>query len=70
MEQLPVKIKGGSYVSKCENYGVFVFIFLLFVSVFLQKHYKNRGFRQVWPLFSFDLGVQKVGSIIGTHLCQ
>ena len=24
MEELPVKIKGGRYVSKCENYGVFV----------------------------------------------
>ena len=25
VEQVPVKIKGGSYVSECENYGVFVF---------------------------------------------
>ena len=38
MEQLPVKIKGGNCVSKCENYGVFVF-FLMFICVFLQKQY-------------------------------
>ena len=26
MEQLPVNMKVGSYVCKCENYGVFVFL--------------------------------------------
>ena len=35
MEQLPVKIKGDSYVSRCESYGVSVFWVLSFVGVFL-----------------------------------
>ena len=39
VEQLLVK--GGSYVPKSENYGVFCFhVFLMFVCVFLQKHYE------------------------------
>ena len=41
MERLPGKIKAGNYVSECDNsgvYGVFVFCFVRFVCVFLQKH--------------------------------
>ena len=32
VEQLPGKIKGDSYVSKCENYGVFVFDVFMYAS--------------------------------------
>ena len=32
VEQLPAKIRGGSYVSKCENYGAFVVFVLSFLS--------------------------------------
>ena len=39
VEQLPGKIEGGSYVSKCENYGVF-FCLLRFACMLLQKHCK------------------------------
>ena len=73
VEQVPVKIKGGNYVSKCENYGVFAFCFLVFVCVLLQKHYKNSGFSQFWPLFCFlDAKARvnnwaTVGSITGPH---
>ena len=53
VEQLAGKIKGDSYASKCENYGVFFWGGgLLFVCVFLQKHYKYRGFSQFGALFS------------------
>ena len=61
VEQLPGKIKGGNYVSGCENHGVFVI--LMFVCMFLQKQYKLRGFS-----IAFDLGVQKVGSISAPHV--
>ena len=56
MEQLPVKIKGGNYVP---NVKIMVFLCVL------QKHYKNRGFNQFWPLFLGAFWVQKVGSITG-----
>ena len=51
VEQLPVKIKRGNYVFKCENYGVFVF------GVFLQKHYKI-GFRPILTIVFGFLGAK------------
>ena len=59
MEELPVKIKGGSYVSKYENYGVFVFCFLLFECVFPQNHYKIGGSADFGHCFLSFFGCKK-----------
>ena len=65
VEQLPAKIKGGSYVSQCEDYGVFVVFVLLFVCVFLKNTIKL-GFQPIWG--HLKNWVQNVGSMSGPHL--
>ena len=69
VETLPVKIKGGSYVCKCEIVVFLFFLFLLFVCVLLQKHYENRGFSQFLAFWG-HFWVQHVGSISGPQLGQ
>ena len=51
VEQLPGKIKEGSSVSNCENYGVYLFLFLRLMCMNLQQHHANRGFSQLRALF-------------------
>ena len=45
MEQLPVDLKGGSYDSKCEHYGVSVFVVCMCVS---SKPLEKLGFQPIW----------------------
>ena len=40
----------------------------MFVCVFLQKHYKHRGFGQFWPLFFGGFLGAEVGPITGPHV--
>ena len=69
LEQLLGKMKGGNYVSKCEDYGVFVFVcFILFVCAFFKQNIKNRGFNQYRALFFLKhFWLQKTESISGPH---
>ena len=62
VEQLPVEIKGGSYVSKCENYGVFCFDVCICVSIQIGV-VANFG-------HSFFLGGGAKSWVIGPHLGQ
>ena len=74
VEQLPVKIKGGNYVCKCEYYGV-LFLFLLFVCVLLQSTITIGVSAKFWALFFGFLSAKRwinkwatIGSISGPYL--